>query len=286
MNYKLIKNPMKNDATRAAHNALAGETFGLSFEDWYHGGYFDGSHIPYTLFDGDAAVANISVNLMDVKYDGKVKKYIQLGTVMTKPEYRGKGLQKQIFNEIMAEFSGKFDCMFLFANKNVLDFYPKLGFEKAVEYSFEKAINSKTCKCEKLDMAKAEDVALFKSYYEKGNSFSAFEVKNGFALEMFYCGGPYSENVFYIKEYDSVVVAETDENTVTCLDIFGGQGYSAEEIMSVFGCKKLVMGFTPKDTHGYETAVINDEDTTLFVYKNGENIFADSQLLFPLIAHT
>ena len=286
MNFKLIKNPMENNATRVAYNALATETFGLSFEDWYQSGHFDGSHIPYTLFDDDVAVANISVNLMDVKYDGKVKKYIQLGTVMTRPEWRGKGLQKQIFNEIIADFDGIFDCMFLFANKNVLDFYPKLGFEKAVEYSFEKAITPKPANVKKLDMAKAEDVALFKSYYKKGNSFSAFEVKNGFALEMFYCGGPYSENVFYIDEYDAVVVAETDENTVTCLDIFGGESFTAEEIMSVFGCKKLAMGFTPKDTQSFETAVIDDEDTTLFVLKGGENIFAENKLLFPMIAHT
>ena len=286
MNCKLIKNPMKNNATRAAYNALATETFGLSFEDWYQSGHFDGSHIPYTFFDGDVAVANISINMMDVEFSGKVKKYIQLGTVMTRPEWRGKGLQKLIFNEIMADFDGKFDCMFLFANKNVLNFYPKLGFEKAVEYSFEKAITPKPANVKKLDMAKAEDVALFKSYYEKGNSFSAFEVKNGFALEMFYCGGPYSENVFYIDEYNAVVVAETDENTVTCLDIFGGGNYTAEEIMSAFGKEKLAMGFTPKDSTGFDIQPINDEDTVLFVYSGGENIFSDKKLLFPMISHT
>ena len=113
-----------------------------------------------------------------------------------------------------------------------------------------------------------------------------FEVKNGFALEMFYLGGPYSENVFYIEKYDATVVAETDGNTVTCLDIFGGQGYSAEEIMSAFGCEKLVMGFTPKDSTGFDIQPINDEDTVLFVYSGGENIFSDKKLLFPTTAHT
>ena len=286
MNFKLIKNPMGNDDTRAAYNALASETFGLSFEDWYQGGYFDSSHIPYTVFDDGKAVANISVNLMDVEYAGTMKKYIQLGTVMTKAEYRGKGLQRQIFNEIIKDFSGKFDTMLLFANKTVTEFYPKLGFEKAVEYFFEKNIIPQTATVKKLDMSKTEDVQFFREHYEKGNSFSDFEVKNGFALEMFYLGGPYSENVFYIEKYDATVVAETDGNTVTCLDIFGGQGYSAEEIMSAFGCEKLVMGFTPKDSTGFDIQPINDEDTVLFVYSGGENIFSDKKLLFPLISHT
>ncbi len=286
MNFELIKNPMENNATRAAYNALATRTFGLSFESWYHSGYFDGSHIPYTVFWGDVAVANISLNLMDVEYGGKLKKYIQLGTVMTRQEYRVKGLQKLIFNEIMADFGDKADCIFLFANKNVLDFYPKLGFEKAVEYAFEKILTPRNSTVKKLDMAKAEDVKFFRRYYEKGNSFSALQVKNGFALEMFYLGGPYVDCVYYLPEYDAVVVAEREENALVCLEIFGGMGYSIDEITAVFGKERLIMGFTPKDVQGFETAVVNDEDTTLFVYKNGENIFADSRLMFPLISHT
>ena len=87
---------MKDDRTRQGYDRLAEETFGLSFSGWYESGHFDGSHIPYTLFDGDKAVANISVNLMDVCFGGQIKKYIQLGTVMTDPDYRDQGLQKII----------------------------------------------------------------------------------------------------------------------------------------------------------------------------------------------
>ncbi len=286
MNYTLIKNTMDCPDPRAEYNRLAKETFGLDFEGWYSGGYFDGSHIPYTVFDGDTAVANISVNLMDVQYGGTLKRYIQLGTVMTKTEYRGRGLQKVIFDAVINDFSDKCDAIFLFANKNVTGFYPKLGFEKAVEYTFEKAIVPKETSVYRLDMAKDEDVAFFRKYYDKGNSFSALEVKNGFALEMFYCGGPYADNVFYIQKYDAVIVAESDENSVTCLDILGGENYTIEEIMSAFGKERLIMGFTPQDKIGFEIKELDDEDTVLFVHNTGENIFGDNQLLFPLISHT
>ena len=286
MKYTLIKSSMKDTATRAGYNRLATRTFGLSFEDWYNSGHFDGDHIPYTVFDGEKAVANISVNLMDVEYNGETKRYIQLGTVMTAPAYRGKGLQREIFRQLMEDFEGKYDTMFLFANKTVTEFYPKLGFEKAVEYSFEKAVVPQKTPVKKLDMTDKKDVAMLKEYYEKGNSFSAFKVKNGFALEMFYLGGPYSENVFYIEKYDAVVVAEAEDNTVTCLDIFSGDGYSIEEVMAAFGCERLVMGFTPKDSTGFDIQQINDEDTVLFVHRDGKNIFAGKKLLFPMIAHT
>ena len=286
MKYKLIKNPMSDAATRAAYNKLATDTFGLSFEGWYQSGYFDGSHIPYTLFDGDMSVANISINLMDVMYQGKMRKYIQLGTVMTKPEYRGIGLQKDIFNEILADYGDKFDSMFLFANKNVLDFYPKLGFEKAVEYSFEKEIVPSAGNVKKLNMENASDLALFKKYYEMGNSFSALEIKNGIALEMFYLGGLYSDNVFYLPDFDCVVVCEAGENSLVCLDILGGKKYCLKEIAAVFGKERLIMGFTPKYITDFEIKELQNDDTTLFVFEKCENIFSDSKLLFPLISHT
>lgn len=286
MKYTLIKNSMSSEKRRKGYNALARKTFGLDFENWYGSGHFDGSHIPYTVFDGDNAVANISVNLMDVRYNGQIKRYIQLGTVMTDKQYRKQGLQRIIFDEIMADYSGKFDAMFLFANKNVTEFYPKFGFEKAVEYCFEKTVEPEECVVRKLDMTSDKDVAVLKEYYRKGNSFSALEVKNGFALEMFYLGGPYADNVFYIEEYDAVVVAEKDDDTVTCLDIFGGENYTLEEIMSAFGCRKLIMGFTPKDIKGFTISPVDDEDTVLFVHTSGENVFAENRLLFPLIAHT
>ncbi len=286
MNCTLIKNPMDIPATRAEYNRLAEETFGLDFEGWYQSGYFDGSHIPYTLFDGDKAVANISVNLMDVCFGGQIKKYIQLGTVMTKTDYRGQGLQKIIFDEIIKDFEGKYDCMFLFANRKVLDFYPKLGFEKESYYDFTTEISVADCKIRKLDMNNAKDVDLFKKLYLMGNPYSALEVKNGFALEMFYCGGPYADNVFYIPQYNVAVVAEEDGEAIICLDILGEKAADIKEIMSAFGKEKLVMGFTPAETDGFAVEKNTDDDTTLFILKDSENIFSENQLLFPLISHT
>ena len=288
MSYTLVKNSMVDEKHRQGYNQLATATFRLYFDNWYNSGYFDGSHIPYTLFDGDKAVANISVNLMDVVLDGKTRKYIQLGTVMTDKDYRGKGLQKYIFNQIMEDFSGKYDAMFLFANKNVLEFYPKLGFVKDVEYTFTKTIKGKGAEVKKLDMANSTDVQLFKKLYDGGNPFADFTVINGFALEMFYLTGPYKNNVYYIPQYDAVVVMEKDEKSVTLLDIYCGADKNLDDILSTLtdGETTISLGFTPKDKENYTVQRLNDEDTTLFIHKDGENIFSDRQLLFPLIAHT
>lgn len=50
---------------RSAFNKLVDKVFNISFEAWYQAGYWHKKYIPYTLFDGDKAVANVSVNIMD-----------------------------------------------------------------------------------------------------------------------------------------------------------------------------------------------------------------------------
>lgn len=285
MNYKLIKNPMADPATRAAYNNLATDTFGLSFENWYNSGHFDGTHIPYTFFEGDRAVANISVNLMNIFYQGRVRKYIQLGTVMTRRPYRGQGLQKQLFDEIMADFAGRYDGLFLFANKTVLDFYPKFGFEKATYHSFSKPVLYKKTEIRKLDMSSPQDVKMLKRYYSKGNPFSALQVVEGFSLLMFYCSSFFKDYVYYIPRQDAVVIGGINGDSLTCYGVYCDGEKSFDEIICAFPVKTVDFGFTPTGVTGVETAPVNDDDTTLFIHKTGGNIFT-TPLLFPEIFHT
>ena len=49
---------------RAAFNNLAKKIFGISFEEWYRAGYWNEKYIPYTLFDGERAIANVSANII------------------------------------------------------------------------------------------------------------------------------------------------------------------------------------------------------------------------------
>lgn len=82
MSYQLCKNVMCDENMRRSFNSLAGKTFHLSFEDWYQAGYWSESNQPYTLFDRGTAIANISVNKMELLWQGKKRSYIQLGTVL------------------------------------------------------------------------------------------------------------------------------------------------------------------------------------------------------------
>ncbi len=56
--------------------------------------------------------------------------YIQIGTVMTRPEYRRRGLAGKLVKEIVKDYRDRCDGIYLFGNLSALDFYSELGFRK------------------------------------------------------------------------------------------------------------------------------------------------------------
>lgn len=82
--YEVISGYRRDDRLRASFNELAGETFGLDFEDWYRNGYWGEDYNPHSIvIDGEVA-ANVSVNRTDFIRRGERIRLIQLGTVMTR----------------------------------------------------------------------------------------------------------------------------------------------------------------------------------------------------------
>lgn len=310
MNYRLEKNVMQNDTLRNAYNELAEKTFGLNFEVWYQSGYCGNTHIPYTLFDGKKAVSNVSVNCMEVAWQGKVRKYVQLGTVMTDPEYRNQNLSRYLMEEVLRDWKDKVDTIFLFANQSVLDFYPKFGFERQAQYQYSISIEAAGRKrgeersikkvnlenlyeVEKLNIENPGHLKLLEKCYQKGNPFSKLQTVNGFGLLMFYCGSFLKDCIYYIPEMDAVVIAEKEKENLYCLDIFCEAGKDLNRILAAVATEeisRIVFQFTPAfartEQWNYEIKKIEDEDNALFVLKGKENIFAAEKLMFPEIAHT
>ena len=140
MKYNYVTDYKDNETLRKSYSALANNTFGISFEEWYQNGFWPACHIPCSLADGDRIVSNVSVNRMEFDRDGCRKHYIQLGTVMTDKEYRGQGLSRYLIERVISEWKDQSDGIYLFANDRVLDFYPRFGFGRSSEYCYSKAV--------------------------------------------------------------------------------------------------------------------------------------------------
>jgi len=287
--YNFLTGYQENDLYRVAFNNLSKNVFGLSFEEWFQSGYWKEKYIPYTLFDSENAIANVSVNIMNFSILGEQKCYIQIGTVMTDERYRHRGLNRFLMEKILNEWNQKCDLIYLFANSTVLEFYPKFGFERTKEYSYFKSIqkNFEHRNVEKLNMDLQSNRTMLYSLAKNSKAFGKISMKENADLVMFYCITILKESVYYIETMDTIVVATFNDKQLQIWDIFGKRDVELDRIIHALAnsqTEEVVLGFTPNDTDSYKVREITGDDM-LFVQLGKTPIFDENQLMFPLLSH-
>jgi len=288
--FSYIFNYKEDKDIRDSFNTLTQKVYGFSFEKWFQDGRWKDAYIPYSLLYKNVVVANVSINLIDFDVFGQKKRYIQIGTVMTDPEFRNMGLSRFLMEKIMEAWHGRFDMLYLFANDSVLDFYPKFGFEKAIEYQLSKKLKyiQPTMSAEKIDMTdNAKRQALVERICET-KIISSLAMENNIGLIMFYCTSFMKENVYYISKYDAYVVAEFHNDTLYLQDLFCEAYVELDDIfaaMATDAIKEVVLGFTPSNKNGFEECVLNEDNSTLFVLGKDVEQFRYNRIMFPVLSH-
>ena len=260
------KNYRDNEVLRASFNRLAEKTFGLNFENWYQNGFWKDNYIPYSVVIDGEVVSNVSVNACNMNYKGKIVKLIQLGTIMTDNDQRGKGYAGALMEEVMKDYEGRVDGIYLFANNSVLGFYPKFGFKQAKEYQYTKEVTiSGECTAKMVPLKDKNDFDRIIGILNTTSQNAQLYMVENSGLYMFYLSQFMTENLFYIAKCNSYAIAEIEDNTLILHTIIG-EG-ALDEIISSFGSriKKVVLCFTPKDARGFEKNELHEEDTTFFV---------------------
>lgn len=290
--FRFVSDYKDQDDLRHSFNCLAEQTFGLNLEDWYQSGWWQEGYIPYSYVCDGKVVANISVNRSNFWYEGRERHYIQLGTVMTDPEYRHLGLSRRLMERVLEIYRDACDCLYLFANDSVLEFYPKFGFERENEYQYSGVVSGKQTGAviRKLNVDQPGDRELLLSRYSCMNPFSAFCGKDGVTLLMFYCMTAFRENIYYLEDYDVVVMGEYVKGGFHCMDIYGEpeKAGSLTEILAAMvrsDGDRVVLGFTPKQTEGWTVEPLQEEDTTLFLLQGKENVLRGKHMMFPILSH-
>ncbi len=285
--FDFIADYKENNILRESFNTLARNTFGIQFEDWYKLGYWTKNYIPYSMKVDDMIVANISVNLMEFNQSGSVKKYIQLGTVMTDKNYRGLGLNGYLMKKVIEDYKDKCDGIYLFANDSVLDYYPKFGFRKANEYQYSR----------NLSITGNRSVSPFPISDKKAlkemekiittSKPSGQMTMNNMGLHMFYLSSFMKNTVYYVEEQQAYVVAEEEEGNLVLHEIFAAGEVDITAIAAAFGNQnqKVILGFVPDKKENYDRELLIEEDTTLIVLGNGWEEFEEAGLRFPTLSH-
>lgn len=289
---ELISDYMRDEKSRHLLNELTGKVFGFSFENWVTEGFFEGDYIPYSFVDNGKMVSNVSANRMKFMQNGTEKYYIQIGTVMTDPEYRNRGLAAKLMKHVIAEYERSCDGIYLFGDLGALDFYRKLGFEVINQHRY--FVKDEFCRSEKgrnaFTPVKDADDGLKARYLElvrTGTRFSAFEQLNRFGLQMFYTAG--FGNVYYCDELDCFAVLEQDE-TVVLQSVICSTKLPLTEVLQRLGLegRRCILGFTPL-AEDLPLCVSEEydggEDYRLFYRGEGLKVIEREKLYFPELSH-
>ncbi len=280
------KNYRNNEALRASFNRLAEKTFGLNFENWYRNGFWKENYIPYSVVIDGEVVSNVSVNACNMSYKGQIVKLIQLGTIMTDDNHRGNGYARALMEEVIKDYDGKVDGIYLFANDSVLGFYPKFGFKEAKEYQFTKEVTiSGECTAKNVPLRDKIDFDRTVEILDTKKQNAQLYMVDNPGLYMFYLTQFMTENLFYIEECNSYAIAEMADDTLILHTIIGYG--DVDEVVRAFGTqvKKVVLCFTPKDTRDFEKSELHEEDTTFFVQGKFFEDSRDDEYMMQAITH-
>jgi ribosomal protein S18 acetylase RimI-like enzyme len=287
--YIFVKGNGRDNAYRKSFNTLTEKTFGFNFEQWYEGGHWKDQYLPYSLMFGEEVVSNVSVNFMNIEVFGKSKTLIQLGTVMTDEKFRNQGLNRILLDKVIADWQSECEYIFLFANDSVLDFYPKFGFHKIDQYYCSKDIRKidKDRNAKKLDMLDVNNKELVYNIANNSYSTSQITMIGNAELIMFYCNTFMKDSVYYIPEYDTIVIANYEQDVLEILGVFGKKEVSLDTIFDYMASEdtnSVKLHFTPKEKDFYTFKPIDNEDT-LFIL--GEDCsLLNQHCMFPALSHT
>lgn len=282
-------------AMRQKLHPLTREIFGFDFEQWYQNGWWTDTCIPYSLLAGERLAAHITVSLMDFLLEGEKRRYVQLGTVMTAPDYRGRGLSRALMERVLADWREKSDLVFLFANQSVLDFYPRFGFSFLTESeaSFPLEGGETGLPVRPLNMDDAADRTLLERMTAETVPQASLSMMNGTGLVMFYCdcfeGLEFRRQLYWLETLSAVAVAHSEGDALVLSDIFSPRAQDVREIARALAgpeTRRAVLEYLPADAAGCTVAPYEDKEGALFALGPDVRRLKERPFRFPVLSHT
>ena len=196
---------------------------------------WDDRYTPFSAFEDGECVASICVYPSVMRVDGKDKSGAQLLTVGTLPEYRGRGIQKQLWRRAHEWLRTESDFVFLFTDEEAVGFYERLGLKRQPEYT--EIIpgphhRGPSQRVRQLDPERDDDFALVEHLAREREVVSD---RLGFLnpnLLLFMFLYEYGGWTFYLEDLDAVIVAEETARGVRIHDILARAIPSFREIGS------------------------------------------------------
>jgi predicted N-acetyltransferase YhbS len=260
-----------------------------SFRRWYALGGWDEDYAAFALADGKDIVANASLQRMKIVLRGESITGWQLGAVGVLPQWRGRGLQREIMPRLLSSVDEK-DIVFLFANDTVLDFYPQFGFKRVVESVFaaQHAVQPASDPLRSLSIDRAEDRALLaRTAATAAPTTREFGARDYGGVLLWYWANFYDGCFYYCEAEDAIIVAEHDRATLRICDVLARAPFDLRPYLprvAKEAAQRLEFGFTPGAWWPDARAIADYTDSPLFI--RGAHRLPDAPFKFPMLAQT
>lgn len=279
---KIVTGYRDDGGLRGQLNALTRLTYGFDFEAWYRAGHWGDRYIPYSLLVDGRIVANASANIMDCVADGERLRLVQIGTVMTHPEHRGRGYARMVLERLIDEWRPRCDGLYLYPNDTVQRFYPRFGFVPGAEYRYRTpGPVAGTWAARHITPEDADGWRGFVEAVHRAAPQGRLWVDNP-GLVLFYANG---ENVFALPGLDAYAVAERSADGLTLHQIVAGHAVDAMDAARALGGGTVRFGFTPEDGAGLVCEPYAEEEISVFVMGEGFRVLERQRLGMPTLSH-
>lgn len=261
----------------------------IGFRRWRELGGWDERYVSLALAEGDRIVANASLCRMDLVLNGEPVRGWQLGAVGTLPEYRNRGLQARLLPRLL-EHTGASDLVFLFANDDVLEFYPRFGFARVRESLFRSPcrVMPEGPPLRALDLESAEDRALLQRVAARAEPVTTlFGARDYGNTLLWYWANFLPHALRYALDCDAIFVVAQDARRLRVLDI---QSASPVDLSAYLPrlvtapTTQLEFGFTP--TRFWPSATPDVEYTESPLFVRGPHRLSAEPFKYPMLAQT
>jgi len=262
-------------------NKLLSKVF-LDFKFWYDLDLWDENYESYSISDDGEIVSNICVYKTHVIFDGKEQLALSIGAVATKIEYRGRGFSRKIMENIIKKYHGV--PMYLSANEDVIEFYTKLGFERAYEKL--PTIDIEVDNNPAIKKLKFDDDKVKEYVYNRINYSNQMDCLNTASINMFHIHlGYLKEDIYELEELKTMIVAYKSDETLKIKAIYSLEKISFSDLLKSLpfsGIKKIEFGFMPT-YENLNLSMVEDDADPWFI----RNISCDiSNIKFPELSTT
>lgn len=289
-NLQFISDYKDNAEYRLSFNQLAYETFEIDFEKWYQAGFWNDQYICYSYVDGNKVVSNVSVNKLTMILNGEEKSALQIGTVMTHPDYRKRGLAGSLLKIVLEEYQNQFDIIYLFPDDDALDFYRKFGFASYTDVKFlldvQKGQSDKT-HARRLDFTNKDDQNLLLRLAAERTSLSrTFGVDDAQHILIWYSMGMMAEWFYYLEEDDLIVVCKRQSGLLQVFDVISREKVNFYDVLQKVTSEEITrvaFYFTP-DFADTDLGKMSFESNEIVFFKP-ETIEIAGVFAHPITAH-